>query len=350
MWTPTKRSSGQSVAVAVSGGVDSSTTAYLLKRHGYQVTGVFITIRNPAHITCTSSEDRQHAMRACAVLGIPFLDFDATAIYQERVLLPFVESYRKGETPNPDVLCNRVVKFGVLSEYLFGKGFSLIATGHYAKVCSDCGEARLFRSVDEEKDQTYFIYEIAPDILTNTLFPLGDYTKQQVRSLAKEAGLPAAERKDSVGLCFLGDVSLKEVLSAYLPIQQGVVERRDGTVIGEHDGAWFYTLGQRHGFRTTATTPQVVVQKKLASNVLVVDDTVAHAKKQAFHLTDVILRRLPEEGLVARYRHRGPFYPVSVSEKGSHVSFAEPQPIAPGQSIVLYTADGECLGGGVVST
>ena len=191
----TRSSSPKRVAVAVSGGVDSSVAAYLMKEAGHHVTGLFITIQNPAHIPCTSSEDRQHAMRACAALAIPFRDYNATEQYQNQVIHPFVEAYRQGRTPNPDVLCNSVVKFGALARYAFDQGFDAIATGHYAQVRHGDGKARLVRSVDEGKDQTYFIYTIPSDVLQKTQFPVGGYTKQHVRSVASKAHLPAAEKR-----------------------------------------------------------------------------------------------------------------------------------------------------------
>ena len=344
--TSIRGSSGRSVAVAVSGGVDSSVAALLLKERGLRVTGIFITIRNPAHIPCTSSDDRRHAMRACAAIGIPFLDLDATDAYRERVIRPLIDAYRRGETPNPDVSCNSAVKFGAIARLLLEKGFDRIATGHYARVRRVDGETRLFRSVDEEKDQTYFIHATPSDLLDCALFPVGGYTKRRVRSLASRVRLPAAEKKDSVGLCFLGDVGMKDFLSAYLPVKRGDVRRTDGEVIGEHDGAWFYTIGQRHGFRAASTLPQVVVRKDMRDNVLVVADTPETAAKREFLLADPVIRRLPQAALVARYRHRGALCPVSVTSNGAAVVFDRPQVVAPGQSVVLYTEDGECLGGG----
>ncbi|MCY4576993.1 MAG: tRNA 2-thiouridine(34) synthase MnmA [Candidatus Kaiserbacteria bacterium] len=348
---------GQRVGVLLSGGVDSSVAAQQLLQAGCVVSGVFITIRNPAHIPCTAMADRQDAMRACAALDIPFLEYDATAVYQEKVIEPFVEAYRQGETPNPDVLCNRFVKFAAAFSFVLGKGFSCVATGHYAQVREVDSMHRLYRSVDVEKDQTYFIYTIAQEVLNRVLFPVGGYTKQQVRAFARDAGLPAAEKKDSVGLCFLGDVSMQDFLSAYIEPKTGEVRlSAGGAVVGSHDGVWFYTPGQRHGFTITIGErgPYVVVGKDVAHNVLFVrpsDDVVDGSDR--FTLKDAVFRRLPVDGehLVARYRHRGALYPVLLELHDDFVVvvFTEKHVIAKGQSVVVYGHDEECLGGGVVS-
>ncbi len=346
------------IGVLMSGGVDSSVAAYQLLQDGYVVSGVFITIWNPPHIPCTAAEDRQDAMRACAALQIPFIEYDATEIYREKVIEPFVEAYRRGETPNPDVLCNQFVKFDAVSSFVREKGFVHIATGHYAQVREVDGTRRLHCSVDPEKDQTYFIYTLSQEILDRVLFPVGTYSKQQVRKIARDAGLPAAEKKDSVGLCFLGAVSMRDFLSAYIEPKVGAVCLSESKKnIGTHDGVWFYTIGQRHGFTVTDTAqgPYVIVGKDVEKNVLFVQKgVVADAPgSRQFTLGDVVFRRLPADGerLVARFRHRGDLYPVSlaVCDGSAEVVFQNEYVIAKGQSIVVYKGDGECLGGGVVS-
>ena len=353
-----KKAAGERVGVLMSGGVDSSVAAYQLLQDGYAVSGVFITIWNPPHIPCTAAEDRQDAMRACAALEIPFIEYDATEVYRKEVIEPFVEAYRRGETPNPDVLCNQFVKFAAVSSFVREKGFAHIATGHYAQVREIDGVRRLYRSVDPEKDQTYFIYTLSQEILDCVLFPVGAYTKQQVRAIARDADLPAAEKKDSVGLCFLGAVSMRDFLSAYIEPKVGVVCLSESKKnIGTHHGAWFYTIGQRHGFTITDGTqgPYVVVGKDVEKNILFVQKGAAARAPgfRQFTLGDVVLRRLPADGerLVARYRHRGDLYPVSltVHDGSAEVVFQNEHVIAKGQSVVVYMEDGECLGGGVVS-
>ena len=351
-----KEKSKEKIGVLLSGGVDSSVAAHTLLQAGREVCGIFITIWNPSHIPCTAKKDRQDAMRACAALGIPFLEYNATEVYHKKVIEPFVEAYRRGETPNPDVLCNQFVKFDAVFDFAQKKGFVRIATGHYAIVREADGVCRLYQSADKEKDQTYFIYTITQEVLNRTLFPIGGYTKQRVRSIAGDAGLPAAQKKDSVGLCFLGDVSMKEFLSEYINPKEGVVRHQtDGSVIGTHDGAWFYTLGQRHGFTVAKPEkgPYIVVGKDVTKNILFVrQEGDAISGRRQYALSDVVFRRLPKDGelLAARYRHRGKMCPASLSvrDNDAEIVFEEPQHIAAGQSVVVYEGR-ECLGGGVVS-
>ncbi len=349
------RTDNRKIAVAVSGGVDSSVAAHVLKEQGCDVHGVFIAIRNPAHIPCTHEQDRQDAMRACAALRIPFAEYDATETYRKQVIEPFVEAYRRGETPNPDILCNTYIKFGVLWEYLKDRGYDTVATGHYARVRERNSRVQLCRANDEEKDQTYFIHAIAQEALDAALFPIGERTKTQVRAMARKANLPAADKKDSTGLCFLGDVSMQDFLSAYIEPKKGeVVLAGSGENIGEHDGAAFYTLGQRHGFTVTAKErgPYIVTGKDVHANTLFVARKDAEAQgTTVFTIVDTVFRERPDGAFLARHRHRGALYPVSArAEKGDEatVTYETLVTVAPGQSIVLYTEDGVCIGGGAV--
>ena len=345
------------IAVAMSGGVDSSVAAYCLQREGYDVQAVFITIRNPSHIPCTSSQDKMDAMRAASALRIPFMEFDATDIYREHIIDELVRSYARGETPNPDVLCNSFVKFGAMRDLLTTKGFTTIATGHYAQVKQVGDEYRLYKSKDTEKDQTYFIYTISSEALAHTLFPIGDYTKEEVRRIATKSGLPSADKKDSTGLCFLGDISMKQFLGEYLTLKKGEVRRlEDDKPIGFHDGSEIYTLGQRHGItlHDSSDGPVFVCKKDVDRNIVWVSNKKPSQSSQArkeYKLNDVVMRRVPDdkEIIYARYRHRGNLHSVVWDEKHSIARFEETQAIASGQSVVFYAEDGECIGGGVVA-
>ena len=347
----------RNVGVLLSGGVDSSVAAHLLLQEGFSISGVFITIRNPSHIPCTTEIDQQDAMRACAALNIPFIEYDATDIYQKKVIDPFVEAYRRGETPNPDVLCNQFVKFDAAFSFMQAKGFDYIATGHYGQVRVIDGMHRLCQSVDTNKDQTYFMYAMPQKALNKTLLPIGKYTKQEVRKLAHNTKLPAAKKKDSTGLCFLGAVSMQDFLSAYIKPKQGdVCLFNDGTKVGTHNGVWFYTPGQRHGFTITNNSqgPYVVVDKDMEKNTLMVQKgNMLHTNgHHQFTLKDTMFRRIPKknESLVARYRHQGDLHPVSISMHTNSimVTFTKKHVIANGQPVVLYGNNKECLGGGIV--
>lgn len=332
----------------MSGGVDSSVSAHILQKQGYEVYGVFISIHTPSHIPCSSPQDKLDALRACAALTIPFFSFDATAVYEKEVIRPFVEAYCRGETPNPDVLCNTHVKFNALYTFLLKKGFTRFATGHYALTREVDGRIRLWRSADGDKDQTYFIYTIPQKVLDRILFPVGGLTKREVRTYASRAGLPAAGKRDSVGLCFLGDISMRDFLSAYIKPKPGEVRLLSGECIGTHDGAWLYTEGQRHGFAVSVRGPFVVVRKDIAANTLFVAHvSEVSAGSEQYTLVGTVFRRAPDGLLYARCRHRGDLYPVTFDAERNVVRFSEPQVVAPGQSIVLYTDDGECVGGGV---
>ena len=277
-----------------------------------------------------------------------FFSWDGTALYTKEVIEPFVDAYRRGETPNPDVLCNTFLKFGAFADFLLRKGFPRFATGHYARTRVIDGETRLFRSVDEDKDQTYFIHAISSAALNRVSFPVGGLTKAQVRSHAARARLPAAEKKDSAGLCFLGEGSLRTFLSAYIAPVRGEVRLVSGECVGTHDGARFYTEGQRHGFTVSAGGPYVVVHRDTVRNIVFVAPRSAAEGMRAYGIRDAAFRRVPDTPLHARLRHRGGLLPAVFDSSGI-VRFAEPQVIAAGQSVVFYTPDGECVGGGVCS-
>ena len=345
------------VFVGMSGGVDSSVAAYLLKREGYAVTGVFMKVWQPEFVPCSAEDDRRDAMRVAARLGIPFSTFNFEQEYKKDVADYFIAEYAAGRTPNPDVMCNRYIKFGAYLRAAVAQGAEYIATGHYARVKKDSEGYHLLVGINENKDQSYFLHTLGQDELSRTLFPIGNFTKPEVRQIARRAGLPTAEKKDSQGLCFVGKLDMKEFLSHYIPQKRGAVVDTKGVVLGEHEGAAYYTLGQRHGFTARAksptTSPYYVVAKNISGNTL----TVAHRPSATEH--EIALRdthwtlRAPslKKRYGARLRYRQELAPCSVrvGSKGDAIITFKKAPafIPSGQSLVLYDKD-ECIGGGVI--
>lgn len=336
------------VFVGLSGGVDSATAAALLKAQGYDVVGVFIRIVVPGY-PCTAGKDRIDAMRAASHLKIPFIEVDFSKEYQQEVFEPSLKEFEEGETPNPDVLCNRQIKFGKFFTYCKSRGADLVATGHYTRV----KDGLLYAGRDTDKDQSYFLWSIREEVLRHTLFPVGDKTKTEVRVLAKKFGLPNAQRPDSQGLCFLGPISMEEMLARELKLEPGEVVDEEGRVVGTHEGAARYTLGQRHGFtlikKNSNTPPLYVIGKDAKKNTITVSPSrfPRLAKK-----TKVVLREMNwigkrEEGSCqARFRYRQKLIPAQI-HKDSSVMLDEPHYVPIGQSLVLYRGD-RCLGGGIV--
>ncbi|PIP73275.1 MAG: tRNA 2-thiouridine(34) synthase MnmA [Candidatus Lloydbacteria bacterium CG22_combo_CG10-13_8_21_14_all_47_15] len=340
------------VFVAMSGGVDSSVAAALLKKDGYDVVGVFMKTWHPEFLPCPWKEERLSAMRVAAHIGIPFLTFDFEDEYKRGVGDYFINEYRAGRTPNPDVMCNKEIKFGAFLKKARGMGADYIATGHYARKDA----ARLLKGVDVGKDQSYFLWVLAPAELRYALFPVGGYAKDEVRRLARKFGLPTAEKKDSQGICFLGDVDMKDFLKHYIPETEGAVLDEAGKVIGTHDGAVFYTLGERHGFHVNATNanekPYYIVAKDIAVNTV----TVSHEPekiggKKIFTLEQQNwISGAPEDGkrYTAQVRYRGAYLPCRAECGGERILLEEPHAAAPGQSIVVYDGD-ICIGGGIIA-
>lgn len=338
------------VFVGLSGGVDSSVAAYLLKKEGHEVTGVFIRTWQPSHVPCTQTEDERSAMSAAAHLDIPFLTLDLAEVYRREVGERFIAGYARGETPNPDVLCNREVKFGAFLAFARARGADAVATGHYARLIDEHGELRLARGVDAEKDQSYFLALVPPPLFPFMRFPLGDLRKAQVRAIAARAGLPNAARKDSQGICFLGRVDLQEFLSPYLPLCEGAVLDVHGARVGTHRGAALYTLGERHGFTAIAGgQPQYVHAIDIATNTITVG-----AKRDVPARTTLALRDTVASGAVAGaayeavVRYRGEPLRARLSQRSDGVWIAELSSgalVAPGQVVVLYKDDIVRLGG-----
>ena len=340
----------KTVFVGLSGGVDSAVSAYLLKKQGYKVVGAFIKGWEPDFLPCTGVRDRLEAMRVAAHLGIPFVTYDLEKEYKRDVVDYFVSEYRRGMTPNPDVMCNRTIKFGALWERAKADGADFIATGHYAQNQLSASSFQLLASEDKEKDQTYFLWTLGQKDLKHALFPVGALQKEQVRRLALEANLPNASRPDSQGLCFLGHVDMHAFLKRYITSEIGSVIDKSGKAIGTHDGACFYTLGQ-HMNLGGMKTRQFVVAKDVVKNTLTVSSTpLPDNLTRTFKVTEINSvsgETLPREAL-ARFRYRQTLMPVQISK--NTVSFQTPQLIAPGQSIVFYDMAGSVtLGGGIIS-
>lgn len=349
--------------VGLSGGVDSAVSAWLLKEQGYRVSGLFMVNWTEDEAGyCSTAEDFQSARAVAEELGIPLHRADFSAEYRARVFDRFLADYAAGKTPNPDVLCNREVKFQPFREHALRLGADFVATGHYARVEAHDDGPRLLRAIDDNKDQTYFLAAVAREHFERVLFPLGGLTKPQVRAIAQRAGLPNHARKDSTGICFIGERAFREFLANYLKPSPGVIEDEHGAVVGSHQGLQYHTLGQRRGLaiggrRGAKEAPWYVIAKDAARNVLVVSQDAAHPRLMATTITvgDFHWIRRPDPlapRLLARIRHRQALQACAVqSVDGDTVTvrFEQPQRGAvSGQYLVLYDGE-ECLGGGEIA-
>ena len=343
------------VFVGMSGGVDSSVTAALLQEQGYDVTGVYMKnwSQDLPGMVCPWKEDYQDAKRVAVQLGIPFKMYDFEAEYRQRVVDYMLREYRAGRTPNPDIMCNQEVKFGIFLENALADGADMIATGHYARV----QDGRLFTALDQEKDQTYFLYRVTEDALRRTLMPIGEFkTKAEVRAVAKRFGLATASKKDSQGICFVGKVGIKDFLLYELGEQpHGNIVDSNDVIVGEHDGALFYTIGQRHGLNIGGDLPYYVTGKSVEKNEVYVtrDLQDKHLWHQELSLTDLHwINDLPQAGKAyqVRVRYRAPLVAGEVDISGTKAVVRmreEVRAITPGQSAVLYDDD-RVVGGGIV--
>jgi tRNA-uridine 2-sulfurtransferase len=353
---------GDRVVVGMSGGVDSSVAALLLKDMGYDVIGVFMKNwdeKDPSGV-CTTAGDFDDVRRVCERIDIPYYTVSFQKEYWDRVFTYFLEEYKKGRTPNPDVMCNKEIKFKAFLEYALKIGADYLATGHYARVASDNGQFRLLKGVDPGKDQSYFLCTLGQQQLSKAIFPLGGILKKEVRDIADRAGLSTATKKDSTGLCFIGERNFKHFLSKYLPAQPGDIRSLSGEKAGRHDGLMYYTLGQRKGLGIGGLgtgEPWFVVRKDLQNNILYVTQGDDHPALYSQGLTASKLHWVngaapdTEFACTARFRYRQPDQGVRVAilkDGACRVAFDEPQrAVTPGQFVVFYNDD-ECLGGGVI--
>ena len=348
------------VFVGLSGGVDSAVSAALLKRGGYDVVGAFIKIWQPEFTECTWREDRLDAMRVAAALDIPFREIDLSDEYKKEVVCEILHAYERGFTPNPDVLCNSRIKFGFFAGWAFTEGADAIATGHYARVEERSGDYSLMRGLDRSKDQSYFLWQLTQAELSRVLFPVGALQKRHVRVLAREYGLPNAAKSDSQGLCFVGDISMRDFLQRYITVERGEVLNEEGRTIGSHAGAALYTIGQRHGFSVegvdVSQKPHYVIATDTQCNTIVVSPLRLRAARLSVELHDTSwVSHMPTQpfsaDVVTRYREQHCSAVIEPGEPSAlvRVTFRAPHVCALGQSLVIYDGD-RLLGGGIMGS
>ncbi|MEZ0581738.1 tRNA 2-thiouridine(34) synthase MnmA [Erwinia sp. STN24] len=356
---------GKKVIVGMSGGVDSSVSAWLLQQQGYQVEGLFMKNweEDDGEEYCTAAEDLADAQAVCDKLGIHLHTVNFAAEYWDNVFEHFLEEYKAGRTPNPDILCNREIKFKAFLEFAAEDlGADFIATGHYVRRRDVDGKSQLLRGLDDNKDQSYFLYTLGHEQIAQSLFPVGELTKPEVRRIAEDLELVTAKKKDSTGICFIGERKFRDFLGRYLPAQPGAIVSTEGDVVGEHQGLMYHTLGQRKGLGIGGTKegseePWYVVDKDVANNLLVVAQGHDHPRlmsvgliAQQLHLVDREIIAAPMRCTV-KTRYRQSDIPCTVTPLGAdrlEVRFDEPvAAVTPGQSAVFYQGE-ICLGGGII--
>jgi len=340
------------VYIGMSGGVDSSVSAYLLKKQGYDVIGVFIRVWQPEGGECTWKEERRDAMRVCAHLDIPFITLDLRDEYKKGVVDYMFREYSLGNVPNPDVMCNREVKFGAFWKWAKDQGADYIATGHYARNINN----QMLEGVDKNKDQSYFLWTLERYELDHILFPIGHLQKPELRKIAKKAKIPVFDKKDSQGVCFIGQIDMKEFLKEHIKTTPGDVLDKEGNIIGSHDGVVLYAIGERHGFtifkNKTDQTRLYIIKKDIENNTLTVDTEkiVEKGIDEFISVKNFVLRESVDTIKQCRLRYRQEKINVMKIEKEENVLkvyLENPELYSKGQSIVFY--DGEvCVGGGVM--
>ena len=361
----TSPSATPKVIVGMSGGVDSSVSAYLLLQQGYVVEGLFMKNLEEDDGTeyCTAKEDLKDAQAVCDKLGIKLHTANFAAEYWDNVFEHFLAEYKAGRTPNPDILCNKEIKFKAFLEYAQALGADYIATGHYTRRSADTDCAQLLKGLDPNKDQSYFLHAVNGKQIAKTLFPVGELPKPEVRRIAQEQGLATYDKKDSTGICFIGERRFKDFLQQYLPAQKGTIVTDEGKVIGEHQGLMYYTIGQRQGIgiggvKNSAEAPWFVVSKDLVNNRLVIGQGHEHPLMMSRSLysqkLDWVAGECPTLPLrcKAKTRYRQPDQDCVIYSEGTgiRVVFEEPQrAVTAGQSVVFYSDD-NCLGGGVIES
>jgi len=341
----------KTVYVGLSGGVDSSVSAALLKEQGFLVVGVYMKnwSKDLPGFACPWKEDYQDAKRIAVQLGIEFKMFDFEKEYQEKVVDYMIEEYKAGRTPNPDIMCNQEVKFKLFYNTAIEQGADFVATGHYARSIN----GKLLVGKDTNKDQSYFLYRVKESVFERTIFPLGDFTKPQVRKMAEEMNLATATKKESMGICFVGKVGIKEFLQQYVDTEAGDIIDQNGKKIGQHDGAIFYTIGQRHGLDVGGGLPYYVTGKDMKTNTVYVTSRIDDESlwKKTLNLTDVHwINEAPQIGktYMVRTRYRAPLVKGSFKEKITEIILDDPvRAITPGQSVVIYENE-RVVGGGII--
>ncbi len=354
----------EKIIIGLSGGVDSSVSALLLKQQGYKVEALFMKNweEDDTHEYCAAETDLADAQQVCDVLDIPLHTVNFSAEYWDRVFQYFLAEYKAGRTPNPDIMCNKEIKFKAFLDYALALGASKIATGHYVRNQAQSIEnTQLLRGIDRNKDQSYFLYALNQSQIFHTLFPIGHLEKPQVRALAKQYQLPVFNKKDSTGICFIGERKFKDFLEHYLPAQPGEIHTLDGTKIGQHSGLMYFTIGQRQGLgiggvKHADDSPWFVVKKDLKQNILYVTQGLHHPSLYAQYCAISQLHWITSQNTTypvhctakIRYRSDDQACTIQQTKHGFIVSFQEPQrAITPGQAIVFYQHE-YCLGGATI--